>query len=154
MKRRLLASIMTLVMMLSLLPTAVWAANTGDESATQETGDNAEPTPQSGEEETPRETATSKELDLADGSIVISATGYTQGDVETKYTGDYTIMQTSEGSTTNNITVTGGDHQITLSGVNIDLSAQAEGIPCAFAIESGEVTLVLADGSENTLKSG
>ena len=93
-------------------------------------------------------------LDLADGSIVISATGYTQGDVETKYTGDYTIMQTSEGSTTNNITVTGGDHQITLSGVNIDLSAQAEGIPCAFAIESGEVTLVLADGSENTLKSG
>ena len=63
-------------------------------------------------------------------------------------------MQTSEGSTTNNITVTGGDHQITLSGVNIDLSAQAEGIPCAFATESGEVTLVLADGSENTLKSG
>ena len=154
MKRRLLASIMTLVMMLSLLPTAVWAANTGDESATQETGDNAEPTPQSGEEETPRETATSRELDLDDGSIVISATGYTQGGVETKYTGDYTIMQTSKKSTTNTITVTGGDHTITLNGVNIDVSGVSEGVPCAFAIESGEVTLVLADESENTLKSG
>lgn len=53
MKRRLLASIMTLVMMLSLLPTAIWAADTGDESATQKTEDTAEPVPQSGEEETP-----------------------------------------------------------------------------------------------------
>ena len=154
MKRRLLASIMTLVMMLSLLPTAVLARDTGSGDP-QEAEDTAEPAPKNGEEDTPTPVNTADgKLDLADGSIVISATGYTQGDVETKYTGDYTIMQTSEGSTTNNITVTGGDHQITLSGVNIDLSAQAEGIPCAFAIESGEVTLVLADGSENTLKSG
>ena len=154
MKRRLLTSIMTLVMMLSLLPTAVLARDTGSGDP-QEAEDTAEPAPKNGEEDTPTPVNTADgKLDLADGSIVISATGYTQGDVETKYTGDYTIMQTSEGSTTNNITVTGGDHQITLSGVNIDLSAQAEGIPCAFAIESGEVTLVLADGSENTLKSG
>ena len=152
MKRRLLASLMTLVMMLSMLPTAVWARETAS-GATQETGDTAEPTPQSGEG-IKLFAADDGKLDLKDGSIVISATGYTQGGVETKYTGDYTIMQTSEGSTTNNITVTGGDHQITLSGVNIDLSAQTEGIPCAFAIESGEVKLVLADGSENTLKSG
>ena len=145
---------MTLVMMLSLLPTAVLARDTGSGDP-QEAEDTAEPAPKNGEEDTPTPVNTADgKLDLADGSIVISATGYTQGDVETKYTGDYTIMQTSEGSTTNNITVTGGDHQITLSGVNIDLSAQAEGIPCAFAIESGEVTLVLADGSENTLKSG
>ena len=140
--------------MLSLLPTAVLARDTGSGDP-QEAEDTAEPAPKNGEEDTPTPVNTADgKLDLADGSIVISATGYTQGDVETKYTGDYTIMQTSEGSTTNNITVTGGDHQITLSGVNIDLSAQAEGIPCAFAIESGEVTLVLADGSENTLKSG
>ena len=160
MKRRLLASIMTLVMMLSLLPTAVWAADTGDESATQETGDTAEPTPQSGEEGTPHETATSVELDLADGSIVISASGYTQykesGNVsEDSDNGNYTIKQTnSTTATTNTITVTGGTHKITLNGVNIDVSGVSAGVPCAFAIESGEVTLVLADESENTLKSG
>ena len=146
--------------MLSLLPTAIWAADTGDESATQKTEDTAEPAPQSGEEETPRETATSKELDLADGSIVISATGYTQykesGSVsEDSDDGNYTIKQTnSTTATPNTITVTGGDHTITLNGVNIDVSGVSEGVPCAFAIESGNVTLVLADGSENTLKSG
>ena len=157
MKRRLLASIMTLVMMLSLLPTAVWAANTGDESATQETGDNAEPTPQSGEEETPRETATSKELDLADGSIVITETGYTQGNAEseTAYTGEYTISGTT---TENTITVTGGDHTITLNSVNIDVSGMHDGDDvqkakaCAFDIQSGDVTLTLE--GENVLTSG
>ena len=140
MKRRLLASLMTLVMMLSLLPTAVWAADTGDE-------------------ETPRETATSKELDLDDGSIVISATGYTQGDVETKYTGDYTIKQTdSTTATTNTITVTGGDHTITLNGVNIDVSGMHDGDAaqkakaCAFDIQGGDVTLTLE--GENVLTSG
>ena len=136
MKRRLLASLLTLVMMLSLLPTAVWAADTG-----------------SGEEGTSRETAMSKELDLADGSIVISARGYKQGESDlVEYDGDYTITQSENTTaTTNTITVTGGDHTITLNGVNIDVSNASL---CAFAIESGEVKLVLADGSENTLKSG
>ena len=156
MKRRLLASIMTLVMMLSLLPTAVLARDTGSGDP-QEAEDTAEPAPKNGEEETPTPVNTADgKLDLADGSIVISATGYTQGDEKTEiqYTGAYIISQTSKGSTTNTITVTGGDHQITLNDVNIDLSAQTEGIPCAFAIESGNVTLMLADESVNTLKSG
>ena len=159
MKRRLLASLMTLVMMLSMLPTAVWARETGSGDP-QEAEDTAEPAPQSGEGETPRETATSKELDLADGSIVISASGYTQykesGNVsEDSDNGNYTIKQTnSTTATTNTITVTGGTHKITLNGVNIDVSGVSAGVPCAFSIESGEVTLVLADESENTLKSG
>ena len=159
MKRRLLASLMTLVMMLSMLPTAVWARETGS-GGSQETEDTAKLKPQSGEEGTSRETATSKELDLADGSIVISARGYTQykesGNVsEDSDDGNYTIKQTdSTTATTNTITVTGGDHTITLNGVNIDVSGMSAGVPCAFAIESGNVTLVLADGSENTLKSG
>lgn len=159
MKRRLLASLMTLVMMLSMLPTAVWARETGS-GGSQETEDTAKLKPQSGEEGTSRETATSKELDLADGSIVISARGYTQykesGNVsEDSDDGNYTIKQTdSTTATTNTITVTGGDHTITLNGVNIDVSGMSAGVPCAFAIESGEVTLVLADESENTLKSG
>ena len=152
MKRRLLASILSLVKMLSLLSTAVWARETGS-GGSQETEDTAKLKPQSGEGGTPYETATSKELDLADGSIVITETGYTQGNAEseTAYTGEYTISGTT---TENTITVTGGDHTIMLNGVNIDVSGVSEGVPCAFAIESGEVTLVLADESENTLKSG
>ena len=147
MKQRILASILSLVMVLSLLPTAVWARETGSGDS-QEAEDTAEPAPQS------------VELDLADGSIVISARGYTQykesGNVsEDSGDGNYTIKQTdSTTATTNTITVTGGDQQITLNGVNIDLSKQTEGIPCAFAIEGGNVTVALADGTENTLKSG
>ena len=156
MKRRLLASLMTLVMMLSLLPTAVLARDTGSGDP-QEAEDAAEPAPKGGEEETPTPVNTADgKLDLADGSIVISATGYTQGESDlVEYDGNYTIKQMdSITATTNTITVTGGDHTITLNGVNIDVSGVSEGVPCAFAIESGKVTLVLADGSENTLKSG
>ena len=123
MKRRLLASILSLVKMLSLLSTAVWARETGS-GGSQGTEDTAKLKPQSGEGGTPYETATSKELDLADGSIVITETGYTQGNAEseTAYTGEYTISGTT---TENTITVTGGDHTIKLNGVNIDVS----GIP-------------------------
>ena len=115
MKQRILASILSLVMVLSLLPTAVWARETGSGDS-QEAEDTAEPAPQS------------VELDLADGSIVISATGYTQykesGSVsEDSDDGNYTIKQTnSTTATPNTITVTGGDHTITLNGVNIDVS--------------------------------
>ena len=146
-------------MMLSLLPTAVWARDTGSGDP-QEAEDTAKLKPQSGEGGTPHETATSKELDLDDGSIVISASGYTQykesdNMSEDSDDGNYTIKQTNNTTaTTNTITVTGGDHTITLNGVNIDVSGMSVGVPCAFAIEGGEVTLVLADGSENTLKSG
>ena len=149
MKRRLLASLLTLVMMLSLLPTAVWAADTGNESDPQETGDTAGPAPQSGEGETPREV----ELDLDEGSIVISENGYTQGE-NSGAAVDYVIKQSGSSATTNTITVTDGDHTIKLNGVNVDVSSVSTGVPCAFAIESGNVTLMLADGSENTLKSG
>ncbi len=106
-------------------------------------------------------------LDLADGSIVITATGYKQGDAteETAYTGEYVISQASASansddgdatsSTTNTITVTGGTHNITLNGVNIDVSRQATlETACAFAITGGKVTLTLAEDTENTLKSG
>ena len=124
MKRRLLASLMTLVMMLSLLPTAVLARDTGSGDP-QEAEDAAGPAPKGGEEETPTPVNTADgKLDLADGSIVITETGYTQDNAEseTAYTGEYTISGTT---TENTITVTGGDHTIKLNGVNIDVS----GIP-------------------------
>ena len=158
MKRRLLASLLTLVMMLSMLPTAVWARETGSGDP-QEAEDTAEPAPQSGEGETPTPVNTADgKLNLDNGSIVISAIGYTQGGVETKYTGAYTILQTSGESTTNTITVTGGEHTITLNGVNIDVSGMHDGDAaqkakaCAFDIQGGDVTLTLK--GTNVLKSG
>ena len=149
---------MTLVMMLSMLPTAVWARETGSGDP-QEAEDTAEPAPQSGEGETPTPVNTADgKLNLDNGSIVISAIGYTQGGVETKYTGAYTILQTSGESTTNTITVTGGEHTITLNGVNIDVSGMHDGDAaqkakaCAFDIQGGDVTLTLK--GTNVLKSG
>ena len=93
-------------------------------------------------------------LDLSNGSIVISKDGYTQNGVTTAYTGAYNIYQTTSDTTTHTITVESGEQKITLSGVNIDVSDIQDGIPCAFAIEGGQVTLTLADGSTNTLTSG
>ena len=98
------------------------------------------------------------ELDLSDGSIVITATGYTQGDAtsETPYAGNYTITQTdSTTATQNTITVKSGTPTITLSGVNIKANSNGttQEALCAFAIEGGGVTLMLAEGTTNTLQS-
>lgn len=59
-------------------------------------------------------------VDLANGSLVIDETGYTQGNTSAiSYTGAYTITQTG-GSTANTITVeSGATANITISGVNI-----------------------------------
>ena len=96
-----------------------------------------------------------EELNLAEGSIQITESGYTVNDGEEKaYTGDYTISYDGAEATQNTITVVSGEHNITLKNVNIDVSNGAkEGkIPCAFAITGGKVTLTL-DG-KNTLLSG
>ena len=92
-------------------------------------------------------------LDLAQGSIVISATGYAQdGGAETPYTGDYTIVQTDTTYVDKTIAVTGGEHKITMgSKVMIDVHATSDA--CAFSIAKGaSVELVLTKSV--TLKSG
>lgn len=92
-------------------------------------------------------------LDLAQGSIVISATGYAQGGgAETPYTGDYTIVQTDTTYVDKTIAVTGGAHKITMgSKVVIDVHAISDA--CAFFIAKGaSVELVLTKSV--TLKSG
>ncbi len=67
------------------------------------------------------------------------------------YTGDVTIIG-SGNVTQNTITVINGTHNITLDGVNIDVSAIDNA--CAFDIQgTSNVTLTLAENSENTLKS-
>ena len=99
------------------------------------------------------EDASSVELDLAQGSIVISATGYAQdGGVETPYTGEYTIVQTDTTYVDKTIAVTGGEHKITM-GSKVEIDVHATSQACAFSIASGaSVDLVLK--KVVTLKSG
>ena len=82
--------------------------------------------------------------DLSEGSVTISTDG------------TYIITQSDSTATTNNITVEAGvNADITLSGVNIDVSGQD--YVCAFKIadnSTGNVTVILAANTENTLKSG
>ena len=97
------------------------------------------------------------ELNLSEGSIQITESGYSvNGGEEKAYTGNYTISYNDNDTeaTTNTITVVSGEHNITLKNVNIDVSngAKDDEIPCAFAITGGKVTLTLE--GENTLHSG
>lgn len=69
--------------------------------------------------------------------------------------GEYRITQNDNtNATTNNITVNADvTATVTLDGVNIDMSTEQPGA-CAFKLESGaNVTLILAEGTTNVLKS-
>ena len=91
-------------------------------------------------------------LDLSQGSITISATGYTQGGGdETPFTGAYTIEQSDKSNLTNTISVKNGTHQITMNNVDIDVSSVSNA--CAFSIEAGASVLLKLVGTV-TLKSG
>lgn len=139
MKKRLLSAILSLCLLLTMAPTVAFAAESpADAPGTSEDAGSSVAEP--------------AELDLTVGSIEISAEGYkVNGGELVAHTGKYVLTGKT---TTNTVTVTGGEQEITLNGVNIDVSGMQTGIPCAFAIEGGQVTLTLADGSENTLKSG
>ncbi|MBQ4578552.1 MAG: hypothetical protein IJA84_05755 [Clostridia bacterium] len=92
-------------------------------------------------------------LDLGDGSIVITETGYTQGAAEeTAHTGAYIIEKEYVEVTTNTVTVKSGTVDITLADdLNIDVSATSGA--CAFAVEPGaNVTLTLTAAA--VFKSG
>ena len=95
-------------------------------------------------------------LSIGDGSIVIGDGTVTQNGTSLTYNSNGYII-TGSGTTTNTISVTGGSHNITLSGVNIDVSNEGNiyyGVcPCAFSISSG-ASVNLALGDTNTLKSG
>ena len=99
------------------------------------------------------EDASSVELDLAQGSIVISATGYAQdGGAETPFTGEYTIVQNDTAYVDKTISVTGGEHKITM-GSKVEIDVHATSQACAFSIAKGaSVDLVLKQVV--TLKSG
>lgn len=91
-------------------------------------------------------------LDLSQGSITISATGYKQGGGdETPFTGAYTIKQDDKAYFNNTVSVTGGTHEITMNNVDIDVSNSSGA--CAFSIETGASVLLKLVGTV-TLKSG
>ena len=91
-------------------------------------------------------------LDLSQGSITISATGYTQGSGnETPFTGAYTIEQSDKSYSNKTVSVTGGSHKITMNNVDIDVSNSSGA--CAFSIETGASVLLKLVGTV-TLKSG
>ena len=111
MKRKILSCVLSICLILTMMPSMAFA--TGEVPVTE-----PELTPET-------EPATAQTLDIADGSITITATGYKQGDanVETPYMGVYTITQSGEGSTTNTISVLGGTHHITLDNVNVTMTS-------------------------------
>lgn len=91
-------------------------------------------------------------LDLSQGSITISATGYTQGGGdETPFTGAYTIEQDDKAYFNNTVSVTGGTHEITMNDVVIDVSNSSGA--CAFSIATG-ATVDLKLAGRVMLKSG
>lgn len=105
-----------------------------------------------GAEDTNAPVAQTVTLDLSQGSITISATGYTQGSGdETPFTGAYTIEQSDKSNLTNTISVKNGTHQITMNNVDIDVSSVSGA--CAFSIEAGASVLLKLVGTV-TLKSG
>ncbi|WP_293674624.1 hypothetical protein [uncultured Parabacteroides sp.] len=92
---------------------------------------------------------TTQSLNIENGSITITSTGYTIGNGgEQAYSGAYTISGTT---TSNTVTVSSGTHNITLDGASIDVSTTDNS--CAFAIAAdAQVNLTLT--GENVLKSG
>lgn len=88
------------------------------------------------------------EINIADGTITINATDYSQNGVTVPYTGDYVITGTS---TTNFIQVSSGTHNMTISDLTVDVSAISSCF--AFFIQSGANVNLTLQG-ENLLRSG
>jgi hypothetical protein len=135
-RNKIWALLLTLAMVLTMMPTMVFAY-----------------------------TLSPTEMFIDKGDIIITSTSVTGYDgagapVSTAPNADgYIIRQTDVNtSTTHTITVESGfdnsrTHNITLNDVNIDVSTTTTG--CAFDIQgTSEVNLTLADGTTNTLKSG
>ena len=113
MTKKLVSCILVVCMLLSMLPTMAWAEEASPTDIEQT------PAPVAEENASPTDLG---KLDIADGSIVITATGYKQGSAtnETPYTGDYVITQTGTDPLANYIHIEGGTHNITLNNVNLN----------------------------------
>ncbi len=120
MRKKLVSCILVVCMLLTMLPTMAWAE---DEVPSVELTETPVVEQTEQQEQQPAPVAEfDGTLDIADGSIVITATGYTQGDAaeETAYTGDYVITQSATDTLSNYIHINGGTHNITLNGVKLN----------------------------------
>ena len=139
--KKLISLLLSMAMVFSMTAVQVLAAD-------EETAMLAD----TGAEGTDAPVAQTVTLDLSQGSITISATGYKQGSGdETPFTGAYTIEQSDKSNLTNTISVENGTHQITMNNVDIDVSSVSGA--CAFSIEAGASVLLKLVGTV-TLKSG
>ena len=87
------------------------------------------------------------ELDISQGSITITSTGYSvDGGTEIDHTGSYKITQADSSVTTSNtITISGDDINVTISGLNISGG-------CPITIASGSCNLIV-DGNSTLMAS-
>ncbi len=123
MKKRILALLLSVLVVFGILPASAFsAAAVGAEASSALT------------------------LDLADGSVVITETGYRQGaaEEESAYVGAYRITQSgAEAATANTLSVS-GTQEVILDGVNINTTAAS----AAAIVITGTVNLTLvADSS-------
>ena len=117
--KRFFASLLTCALLLGLLPTAARAAE-GNVT-----------------------------LDVANGNIVITGTGYSVGGAaETAYTGNYTLTGTASMKT---VTINGGTHTITLKGLN--MTNTYRGGTFGLQLDSTANVILVIDGT-NTITAG
>lgn len=98
-------------------------------------------------------------LDLADGSIAITSTGYSRNaGIETPYVGGYIITGATSANT---IQITSGNHTVILDGINIAIPATtatdttSAGTVCAFSITGGsDITVTLRGDNVLTSAAG
>ena len=148
MRKRLLASFLCLCLLVGLLPTTALAGGTGTEQPT---------------------------LDISNGSIIITDTGYSQGELVaqnndlvipdgtvTEWAGEpHTLTITGTSTSGNMIVVKGGNPEITLSNVSISFESYSGGNRPAILLygaadgveESKRVTATIILAGENTLAS-
>ena len=128
-RKRLLSLLLTCAMLLTLLPTAVLA------------------------EEPEGSSGSGVSLDISNGSITISATGYKQGDAaETAWEEEspHAVTITGTATTANTITVSGGDPEIKLSGLHITRNDSVSSGTAVLTVNA-DATLVLE--GENSIDS-
>ena len=88
-------------------------------------------------------------LDISQGNIIISSTGYSVGTTTGQHNPDgYLITQTGGGSTANTITITDGEHDITIENITIQASTNA-----AIKVQAGAAVSLTLSGT-NSLTGG
>lgn len=91
--------------------------------------------------------AAPQELDIDQGDIIITTTGYSVGGApETSYSGPYRIINQGVSPSGNTITVQSGDHAISLTNISIDTASVGKDAS-PFAIDAGASVSLVPSGT-------